>query len=67
MTYCSVPQALCNRCLLFADDTEVYSCVTDDDDICGMQQDIDNLGSYRIFLNVQSYIWRRPIVMMYHG
>ena len=41
MTYLN--QVLNNHCLLFADDAKVYSCVTDDDDMCRMQKDIDNL------------------------
>ena len=32
-----LPQVLTNHCLLFADDTKLYSCVTDDADICRMQ------------------------------
>jgi len=38
-----LPQVLNSPCLLFTDDTKVYSSVVDDDDICRMQQDIDNL------------------------
>jgi len=38
-----LPQVLNNPYLLFADDTKEYSSVVDDEDICRMQQDIDNL------------------------
>ena len=47
------PQVLTNHCLLFADDTKLYSCVIDDADICRMQQDIDNLV-------MRSEMWQLP-------
>ena len=33
----------CNPCLLFADDTKIYSHIRSEDDICQLQQDIDEL------------------------
>ena len=57
---------------MVADDTKVYSIVTDDDDIFRMQQDIDNLimGSEKsqlplMLLNVQLYILGRQTAIIF--
>ena len=38
-----LPSALSSPCLLFADDTKVFSCVKNDDEIRRLQEDTDNL------------------------
>ena len=48
-----LPQVLTIHRLLFADDTKLYSCVTDDAVICRMQQDIDHLLMW-------SEMWQLP-------
>ena len=57
---------------MVADDTKVYSIVTDDDDIFRMQQDIDNLimGLEKsqlplMLLNVQLYILGRQTAIIF--
>jgi len=37
-----LPSVLSNPCLLFADDTKVFSCIKNIDDIRRLQEDIDN-------------------------
>jgi len=48
-----LPSVLSNPCLLFADDTKVYSGVKSDDDIKRLQKDIDNLEKW-------SEVWQMP-------
>ena len=48
-----LPSGLSNPCLLFADDTKVYSCVKNDDDIRRLQEDIDILERW-------SEVWQMP-------
>ena len=37
-----LPQMLSNPCLLFVDDTKIYSCIRNKDNIYQLQQDIIN-------------------------
>jgi len=48
-----LPSVLPNFCLLFADDTKVYSCVKNDDDIRRLQEDIENLERWLA-------VWQMP-------
>ena len=49
-----LPSVLTNPCLLFADDTKVYSCITNDNAI-------ERLQHYIVTLEKWSEVWKMPI------